>query len=115
MTDGREYDKLVRDEIPEIIHKSGETPIVHVADDVEYGERLADKLGEETAEFRESGDLDELADVLEVIRAICRHRDVEFEHIETIREEKASERGGFSDRIVLDAVESPSQESNSTS
>jgi len=115
MTDRREYDKLVRDEIPTIIRENGETPIVHVADDGEYGKRLVDKLDEEIEEFRESGDLEELADVLEVIRSICRHRDVEFEDVETIREEKARERGGFGDRIVLDAVESPSQESNSTS
>ena len=48
MTDRREYDKLVRDKIPEIIRETGERPIVHVADDAEYADRLADKLDEET-------------------------------------------------------------------
>lgn len=104
MTDRREYDKLVRDGIPEIIREIGERPVVHVADDAEYADRLADKLDEETAEFRESGELEELADVLEVVRAICRHRGVEFEQVQQLREEKASERGEFGDRVVLEAV-----------
>jgi len=104
MTDQREYDKLVRDGIPEIIRETGERPVVHVADDAEYADRLADKLDEETAEFRESGELEELADVLEVVQAICRHRGVEFEQVQQLREEKASERGGFGDRVVLEAV-----------
>lgn len=51
-----EYDKLVRDCIPEIAAANGETPITHVADDAEYERRLAAKLREEATEYAESGD-----------------------------------------------------------
>lgn len=105
MTDRREYDKLVRDGVPAIIHENGEVPVVHTAAADEYAERLAEKLVEETPEFDESGELEELADVLEVIRAICAYRDVGVDELDAIGAEKADDRGGFRERVVLDAVE----------
>ncbi|MFC4540775.1 hypothetical protein ACFO5R_02385 [Halosolutus amylolyticus] len=101
-----EYDKLVRDRIPEIIKANDERPAIHTADDAEYAERLAAKLTEEAAEFEESRDLEELADVLEVIRAILDDRERTMADLETRRREKRAERGGFDDRIVLERVES---------
>jgi predicted house-cleaning noncanonical NTP pyrophosphatase (MazG superfamily) len=101
----REYDKLVRDRIPEIIEADGETPITHVADDEEYRRRLHDKLDEEVAEYRESGRPDELADVLEVVYALGRIHDCSEDEIRENRRQKAAERGGFDDRIVLEGVE----------
>ncbi|GGL69029.1 nucleoside triphosphate pyrophosphohydrolase [Halocalculus aciditolerans] len=98
----REYDKLVRDGIPGIIEEEGETPVTHVADGDEYEDRLLD---EEAAEYRESGDVEELADVLEVVHAL---RDLEGrsrDELETMRAEKAEERGRFSEGVVLERVE----------
>ncbi|WP_049903120.1 nucleoside triphosphate pyrophosphohydrolase [Halococcus agarilyticus] len=103
MTD--HYDKLVRDQIPEIIERDGETAVTHVADDDEYQRRLCDKLDEETAEFRASGDLEELADVVEVVSAICTSRDIDPDTLKQRRRAKADARGGFADRIVLERVE----------
>ncbi|SIR26325.1 Predicted house-cleaning noncanonical NTP pyrophosphatase, all-alpha NTP-PPase (MazG) superfamily [Haladaptatus litoreus] len=99
------YDKLVRDRIPEIIEKNGDTPKTHVADDAEYERRLGEKLDEEVAEFHESGDPEELADVLEVVYALADCTDVTSDQLERLRAEKADERGGFSDGIVLERVE----------
>lgn len=99
------YDKLVRDDIPEIIEANGETPIVHVADDAEYGRRLVEKLREEVEEYAESREIEELADVLEVIGAIRRYRGLSPDELRELRAEKAEERGGFADRIVLERVE----------
>ncbi|SDR00765.1 nucleoside triphosphate pyrophosphohydrolase [Natronobacterium texcoconense] len=101
----REYDKLVRDDIPEIIERDGETPVVHTADDNEYGRRLLEKLDEEVTEFRESEEIEELADVLEVVHAIRAHEGVSRERLEDLRSEKAQERGRFEERIVLERVE----------
>lgn len=66
----REYDKLVRDDIPKVIRDSGETPVVHEADDDEFDRRLREKLVEEAEEFAEDGTVDELGDVFAVVDAI---------------------------------------------
>ena len=103
----REYDKLVRDRIPTIIEENGETPVVRTAsDDGEYEDYLLAKLREEVAEYAESRDPEELADVLEVVRAIREFEGLSAAELEDIRAEKADERGGFTDRIVLERVES---------
>ncbi|WP_256393270.1 nucleoside triphosphate pyrophosphohydrolase [Natronoarchaeum rubrum] len=104
-TTRREYHKLVRDDIPEIVHENDETPITHVADDEEYAELLGEKLVEEACEFRESGDLEELADVLAVVDAVRERRNVVEDELRELQAEKAAERGRFAERIVLDAVE----------
>lgn len=101
----REYDKLVRDRIPEMIEENGETPHVRVADGDEYERRLREKLDEEVREFREDGDVEELADVLEVVHALREQEGVSAERLEAIRAEKAEERGRFDDGIVLERVE----------
>ncbi|WP_049969913.1 nucleoside triphosphate pyrophosphohydrolase [Haladaptatus cibarius] len=99
------YDKLVRDRIPEIIEENGDTPKTHVVDNDEYERRLDEKLDEEVAEFHESGDPEELADVLEVVYALADCVDVSPDELERLRAEKADERGGFSNGIVLERVE----------
>ncbi|GAA0672163.1 nucleoside triphosphate pyrophosphohydrolase [Natronoarchaeum mannanilyticum] len=101
----REYRKLVRDDIPEIVRENGETPIARVADDEEYAELLAEKLVEEADEFRESGELEELADVLAVVDAVRERRNVSEDELRKLQAEKAEDRGRFEERIVLDAVE----------
>ena len=101
----REYDKLVRDNIPEVIEADGETPVTHVADGVEYERRLFEKLDEEVAELREDPSADELADVLEVLAAIQDRLGVGDDELKQIREEKADRRGRFDDGVVLERVE----------
>lgn len=100
----REDDKLVRDRIPDMIRENGETPETHVADDSEFRHRLGDKLVEEAVEFRESGDAEELADVLAVVGAICRADDIDRETVESIGRKKARKRGVFERRLILERV-----------
>lgn len=101
----REYDKLVRDRIPDIIEGNGEDPIVHRATDEEYERRLLEKLHEEVEEFCESREIEELADILEVVHAIRENQGVTAEQLQAIREQKADQRGQFKDGIVLERVE----------
>ncbi len=101
----RTYDKLVRDAIPQIIEENDETAVTHTADSDEYERRLAEKLDEEVAEVHESGDVMELADVLEVVYALAERKGVSRDELERLRAEKATERGGFEDGIVLERVE----------
>lgn len=97
-----EYDKLVRDRIPDVVRADGETPIVRPVDDDEYERYLAAKLIEEAGEFREARDPAELADVIEVVEALLAATD--RDEVERLRAEKAAERGRFDDGVVLERV-----------
>ena len=55
--------KLVRDKIPEIIRENGKEPIIHIADNKEYWEKLKSKLKEEVDEYFINDSEEELADI----------------------------------------------------
>ena len=63
------YNKLVRDRIPEIITSKGNTCITEVLSDEAYLKMLDAKLDEELAEYHKDQNLEELADLLEVMQA----------------------------------------------
>lgn len=65
------YNKLVGDKIPEIIEEDGKTCKMHILSDSEYIMALEAKLNEEVAEYQADKSLEEMADVLEVLGAIC--------------------------------------------
>lgn len=100
------YNKLVRDRIPEIIEKTGKTSAVSVLPEPDYLDMLDAKLNEELAEYQESKSMEELADLLEVIRAVAAARGSSIGEVERIRQEKAAERGGFEKRLLLIEVQS---------
>jgi predicted house-cleaning noncanonical NTP pyrophosphatase (MazG superfamily) len=100
-----EHDKLVRDGIPELIEADGERPVTRRVEDEEYEDYLAAKLVEEAEEYAESRQPGELADVFEVIAAICEATDVSLEAIEARRAEKRARRGGFEEGVVLERVD----------
>ena len=100
------FDKLVRDKIPEIVVSHyKKIPDIYIADDKEYYQRLKNKLLEEVAEFLKDDNLEELADVTEVIHAICKSKGHTLDDLETCRKEKAEKRGGFDKKIILKSVE----------
>lgn len=96
------YNKLVRDHIPDIIQAKGERVISHTANEVEYEQKLSEKLIEEATEFAHDPSVDELVDVLEVIDAIIAHRNFNSEEVTRVKLEKRDKRGGFEKRIILD-------------
>lgn len=96
------YNKLIRDKIPEIIKSKGVVPITHIASSEEYQEKLRAKLQEEVNEFLEDSNEEELADILEVIYALCDLHNFDKDKIEEIRKEKAEKRGAFKEKIILD-------------
>jgi predicted house-cleaning noncanonical NTP pyrophosphatase (MazG superfamily) len=93
------YNKLVRDKIPEILDKKGITYEKRIAGNVEYKEELIKKLGEEILEFSSEGDIEELADVLEVVDALIKLPD--YANVLEIQKKKKNERGGFDEKIIL--------------
>jgi predicted house-cleaning noncanonical NTP pyrophosphatase (MazG superfamily) len=100
-----EYNKLIRDKLPEIIKSFNRKPLTHVAEDTEYAEKLKAKLLEEVNEFLETDKEKELADILEVIHAICDSKKITIEDIEKIRKERAEKRGAFKQKLILEKVE----------
>lgn len=98
------YNKLVRDLIPQIIEKSGKKFDTHIADKEEYLKLLEEKLNEEVNEYLEDKNLEELADVLEVLVGLAGTLGYTEEQLFEKRLEKKEERGGFSDGVVLERV-----------
>ena len=91
--------KLVRDRIPEIIIADGKKPITRILDNDEYLRELDKKLNEEIAEYQADKSLEEMADVLEVLFAICEARGHSVEELMEVRNAKKEKRGGFEQKI----------------
>ena len=98
------YNKLVRDRIPEIIESSGKTCSTEILSPEEYLRMLDAKLDEELAEYHKDQNIEELADLLEVIRAVAIARGYFLEDLERVRAEKDAKRGAFEKRILLKEV-----------
>ena len=99
-----QYNKLVRDRIPEIIESSGKTCTVELLSDEDYLRMVDAKLDEELAEYHKDQNIEELADLLEVIYAATKARGYSIEQLETVRSEKAAKRGAFDKKILLKEV-----------
>ena len=100
------YGKLVRDKIPEIIKRNeGRSARIRILNEDEYLKELNLKIQEELAEYIESGEVEELADLEEVLRAILDAKGVSYEEFEQIRNTKNAKRGSFKDRIYLEGLE----------
>jgi predicted house-cleaning noncanonical NTP pyrophosphatase (MazG superfamily) len=96
------YNKLVRDLIPEYLDSKGVAYTIHVADETEYRNKLYQKLAEEVVELTEEPSIEEMADLQEVIRAICAFERWKSKDIEENRKKKETDRGGFLKRIILE-------------
>ena len=99
------YNKLVRDKIPEIIKNNGDEPKTRILSDEEYLSELNKKLQEEMKEYLESGDIEELADLEEVLLAILDAKNISHEEFEKIRLEKVKKRGAFKNKIFLESTD----------
>lgn len=95
----RKDGKLVRDNIPQIIEADGKKPIIEILSDEDYLVELDKKLNEEVAEYQEDKSLEEMADVLEVLFAICEARGHSVEELMRFRDIKKIARGGFKEKI----------------
>ena len=99
--DTKKYNKVVRDKIPEIIAESGKKSNIKQLDDTSFLAELEKKLIEEVNEYSESKDVEELADLLEVIYRISELRGVNSDELEKIRRDKAEKRGKFASNLFL--------------
>ena len=100
----KKYNKLVRDLIPTVIKASGKECEIEVAQVQERAELLEAKLNEEVNEYLEDKNLEELADIMEVLFGLAHNLGYTEEDLLNKREEKLKERGGFKKGIVLKKV-----------
>lgn len=102
----REFNKLVRDNIPNIIANNGEESVTRVLEDDEYKIELYKKLLEESNEVIGSTGsdetLEELADVLEILKSIAELNGKKLDDVIETANNKRLKRGGFEKRIFLE-------------
>src|SRR6478609_6567575 len=102
------YTQLVRDLIPDISVTNGSQPSTRVLDHASYQGALRSKLVEEAQEAEAASDeqlVSELADVLEVLKALAQAHGMKWDDIEVQAARKRAERGGFDRRIFLEYVD----------
>ncbi|MBQ9266766.1 MAG: nucleoside triphosphate pyrophosphohydrolase [Clostridia bacterium] len=103
----RIYNKLVRDNIPNIIEEKGEIPVTRILDDDTYKIELEKKLNEEYQEvLAATGEdrVEELADMLEIIRALAKLEGKTLQDVIEIADKKNEKRGAFEKKIFLEKV-----------
>lgn len=99
------YNKLVRDKITDIIEADGRIAKYRILDNNEYRQQLNSKLQEEVKEYLDDNNVEELADIVEVVYGILNSMDVTIDEFEKIRIKKQEERGAFNKRIYLEEAE----------
>lgn len=103
------YNKLVRDRILEIIDANGLAYNAKALNPQELLVEVKAKMIEESQEFYEAENMqeniEELADIFELIHTAINSLGVNYEELEAIRIQKKIERGGFEKAIYLIDVE----------
>lgn len=99
------HNKLVRDYIPDIIESKGSHCKTEILDLPDHILALDDKLKEELVEFQESRDIEEIADMLEVLCAMAKLQGYSWTDVLGVKREKREKRGGFDKGIFLKTVE----------
>lgn len=103
----RIYNKLVRDNIPDIIKAKGEVPVTRILSGDEYKTELEKKLKEECEEVIGASGRDrllELADLIEVVKYLAVAENSGIEEILRLADEKSAEKGAFDGKIFLEKV-----------
>ena len=93
--------KLVRDNIPFICKKNGQIPETKILDDNEYTTALKQKLKEEVKEYLMSNDIEELADIIEVIEALAENQGASIDEVMEIKQSKQIKNGAFKNKVFL--------------
>ena len=102
------YNKLIRDRIPEIIQKEGNTADIIILSEESFKQAIKEKLIEEATEVCNAQNRDdilsELADLQEVMDTIKQLYNINTLEVNTIQAVKALQRGKFEKRLYLKSV-----------
>lgn len=99
------YNKLVRDKIPQVIEEDGRKCETSIVSKEQLLPLLEEKLKEEVNEFMQDRNLEELADIMEVVFGLAENLGYSEEELLKKREEKKEARGGFKEGVFLKTVE----------
>ena len=100
------YNKLVRDRIPEEINKEpGKKCKYRILNDEEYLRELNKKIIEEANEFVEENSIEELGDLMEVIKTIMNIKGYNIEEVNKVMRDKENRKGAFNNKIYLEYVD----------
>lgn len=98
------HQKLIRDKIPKFIEVSGDKYEIRVMEKKEFEKELKKKLVEEATELvkaKRENLLNEMADVLELLKSIASFYKISFREVTEKQISKRKERGGFKRRLFL--------------
>lgn len=100
------YNKLVRDNIIDIILEDNEVPNYRILNDNDFIIALKEKFIEESEEIVEAKTKDdvinELADILELVDSLSEQYNISEEELKNKKEDKKIKRGGFNKKIFLE-------------
>ena len=103
------YNKLVRDNILDIMATKGLTFESKILNKVELEKEIKEKMVEEAIEYKESitkqNNLEELADILELVYTALKINNSSMQELEKIRLNKKVSKGGFEQGYYLIQVE----------
>lgn len=106
-----EFNKLVRDKIPDSILDKGESVDIVRLEDEALIEGIKRKVVEEALEVADSKTrqeyIEELADLHEVMAALMSRLDITAEEVTQAQGEKRNRRGGFDDALMLSRTTLP--------
>ena len=103
-----QFNKLVRDLIPDIIEAEGKKAGIETLSETDFRRALLEKLVEEAREAQSAKPDElvlELADVLEVLDAVMGAFGLARDEVLSMQKERCETRGGFDKRIQLVSVE----------
>ena len=100
----KKYDKLVRDRIPEIIEAEGHKAVISRLVDAELESRLIQKLTEEQQELDKDRNLEEIADMLEILFSLAQIYGYDEKQALELMYKKREARGGFEEGYLLEEV-----------
>jgi len=99
------YDKLIRDNIPEIIRGAGWIPTVRVLKEKEFLSAIKKKVLEEAEELIRAKNkkeiIDEIIDIQELLEVLASEAGSTKAEIKKLQTIKREERGGFKKKLFL--------------
>lgn len=108
----KQYNKLVRDNIPNIIQADGRAVNIRILNNEDYKKELNSKLKEELAEYLKDNNVEELADIVEVIYGLLKSMKITKQEFEEIRKNKNKKNGAFNKKIFLIEAEEKKENKN---